>query len=119
MFNAATGSRPIELPVTISNGQSFSNVVDIGNKTVIGIVMPGSWTAANLTMQVSTDGTTYNDVYDSAGTEKTYTAAVSRYIIIDPADFIGAKYIKVRSGTAAATVNQGAERIIKLITKVV
>lgn len=119
MYNASTGSRPIELQSTIANGQSLSNAVDIGNKTLLGIVIPSSWTAANLTFQVSTDGITYNDVYDNLGTEKNVTAAASRYIIIDPVDFIGAKYIKVRSGTAASAVNQGAERIVKLITKVV
>jgi hypothetical protein len=119
MFNSSAGSRPIELLSTIASGQSLSDIVDVGSKTLLGIIMPSAWTAANLTIQVSTDGTNFYDVYDGLGTEKTITAAANRYIIIDPTDFVGAKYIKVRSGTAAAAVNQGADRAVRLITKVI
>ena len=119
---------PVTLPAntlatvnaTIANGASLSGVVDIGEgKTLCAIDMPADWTAANLTFQASTasDGT-FDNLYDQYGTEKTVTADEDRYIALDdPAFWLGVRYIKVRSGTAASAVNQGAERVITLVTK--
>ena len=119
---------PVTLPAntlatvnaTIANGASLSGVVDIGEgKTLCAIDMPADWTAANLTFQASTasDGT-FDNLYDQYGTEKTVTAAEDRYIPLDdPAFWLGVRYVKVRSGTAASAVNQGAERVITLVTK--
>ncbi len=105
---------------TIANGASLSGVVDIGEGRVLcAIDMPADWTAANLTFQASTasDGT-FDSLYDQYGTEKTVTAAEDRYIPLDdPAFWLGVRYVKVRSGTAASAVNQGAERVITLVTK--
>ena len=47
----------------------------------------------------------------------TVQAASARYIVLlDPAQFQGVNFLKVRSGTAAAAVNQAAARTIKLVT---
>lgn len=100
----------------IANGSSLGDGIDLGGSSVIGIQMPASWTAANLTFQASHDGVTYADLYDSAG-EFTVTAAASRFIVIDPTTLLGARYLKVRSGTAGAAVNQGAARTLVLIVK--
>jgi hypothetical protein len=60
---------------------------------------------------------TYNNVYDTAGSEKTVTADASRHIIIDPQDFAGTQYLKVRSGTSGLPVAQGAARTITLVVR--
>jgi hypothetical protein len=114
-----TGSLPTVTTATIANGASLSAAADLGQKTLVGIEMPAGWTAANLTFQVSDDNVTYNDIYDNAGIELTMIAAASRYIIATPANWIGVRYVKVRSGTAGSPVNQGAARDIKLISKAV
>ncbi len=101
--------------VTILNGASLSAAVDIDGSTVVGIVMPAAWTAANLTMQMSADDSTHNNAYDEFGAEKTITAAASRYILLNPSDFLGADSIKLRSGTSATPVNQGADRSITVV----
>lgn len=101
---------------TIANGASLSGAVDLGTKRLARINMPSSWTTANLTFQVSADGTNYANLYDATGTEKTVQAAASRAIILDFSEWIGARYIKVRSGTSGTPVNQGAERILQLST---
>ena len=41
---------------TIGTGASLSQQIDLGAMTLVGIVMPASWTAAGLTFQVSADG---------------------------------------------------------------
>jgi hypothetical protein len=80
--------------------------------------MPAAWTAAALTFQVSTDGVTYRNMYDFYGNEVTVSAAIalaSRALTIVIVDWLNVRFIKVRSGTAAAPVNQGADRAIELV----
>lgn len=107
--------------VTIASGASLSGGVNISPRgtesSLVEIVMPAAWTAANLTFQTSNDGVTYQDYYNAAGTEITVMAAAARNIAIDPADFAGAGWLKVRSGTSVAAVNQAAARTITLITR--
>ena len=119
LHTTLTGSNPSESTATIANGASLSGAVDLAGKTLLGIIMPATWTAANLTFQVSTDGITYYDLYDNIGTEKTILSASNRFIFTVPADWVGVRYVKVRSGTAGTPVNQAAARDIKLVTKAV
>jgi hypothetical protein len=104
--------------VNIPNGAAgLSAGTDLGLYRAARIAMPATWTAANLTFQASYDNATWNDLYDSYGVEYTVTAAASRSIILPIADFLGIRYIKIRSGTAATPVNQGAGRdlIVQLV----
>jgi hypothetical protein len=108
--------------VTIANGASLSGAATLtgGVTSLVGIQMPAGWTAAAITFQASADGTTYGDVYTAAGTEVTIPSvavAASRYIALDPSDFAGMAFLKLRSGTSAAAVAQGADRIITLIVR--
>lgn len=104
---------------TIANAGSLAPAIDLGGTTLAGIIIPSAWTAANLTFSVSTDNVTFNDLYDSTGTEVSVTVAASRFIRLSPADWVGVRFLKVRSGTAAVPVAQGATRAISLVTKVV
>lgn len=97
---------------TIANGASLSGAVDLGQSRAVRLVMPAAWTAASLTFQTSYDGTTYNNYYNADGTEYTVQASSSRSILLPLADFVGIRFLKVRSGTSSAAVNQGAERVI-------
>jgi hypothetical protein len=88
------------------------------------LVLPAAWTAANVTFQVSVDGTTFGGLFaGDAGTEAeyklttTYTAAsgsIVRAIPIDGNKFQGAAFVKVQSGVTGTTVNQGADRIVTI-----
>ena len=102
---------------TIANGASLSGAIDLQNARLFALHMPADWTAANLTFSVSSNGTTYNDLYDSDGTEVTVTAAEDRYIVItNPSRWLGIRWLMVRSGTSGAAVNQGAERLITVVS---
>jgi hypothetical protein len=107
-------------PVTISIGSSasLSSAVGIRGLVPVAIEMPAAWDAADLTFQFSKDGTTYNNVYTSTGTEKTVTASTSRWILLRPTDFVGVVSLKVRSGTAGSAVTQTAARTLYLICRV-
>ena len=101
----------------IANGESLSGAIHVGDFSDWGIIMPDTWTAANLTFQVcDTESGTYVDLYDSSGNEVSVTVAASRGITGLP-DITQWSWLKIRSGTAAAAVNQAAERIIRLVGK--
>lgn len=105
---------------TIANGASLSGNITsslwpqegLGNLIVYAIDMPAAWTAANITLQIASADGTFRDVYDSSGNEITITAAASRRIVVPPNTYISGGAMRLRSGTAAAPVNQGADRTI-------
>lgn len=108
-------SKISRIDATIANGQSLSGAVNLGNRVVVGLLMPATWTAADLTFQASIDGTTYADMYDIGGNEVTAVADASQYIAISPSLWAGALFLKVRSGTTGTPVNQGGARDIVLV----
>ena len=104
------------LTATIENGGSLSGAVDLGGRKLVAIDMPSSWTAASLTFQASPDGVTYDDLYDSA-TERSVTAAASRYLAFNIADWVSVRFLKIRSGTAGTPINQAAARTLTLVVQ--
>lgn len=107
--------------VTIPNAGALSTSAALGDKTVVGIMVSPAWTAAGLTFQASEDGgTTWLNLTDSAGAEVSIAAAgilAGGRVSLDPTPFIGVNFIRVRSGTNAAPVNQGAARALTLILR--
>lgn len=101
----------------IANGASLSAFIDLQDHELVAIVWPAAWTAAVLTLQSSLDGATYFDVVDAAGTEVSFPTQTSKHMLVDPtkpAYGLG-RFIKLRSGTSAAPVNQAAERTIGVL----
>lgn len=96
--------------VTIANGASLSDAFEIGmaNNVVVQVDTVG-WTAAGITFQVSLDGTSWSDLLNASG-EVTFPSDAAGRAYQVPAG--GFRYIKVRSGTSGAPVNQGAARTI-------
>lgn len=103
-------------PATIAINASLSDAIHLHNMRLFAIQMPAAWDAANLTFQGSADaGTTYYNVYDDNGAEVTIAAAALRFIIFDPARFLGLQRLKIRSGTSGVPVVQTAARSILLV----
>lgn len=104
--------------VTIAQSASLSTSVSIGQHcTPVGIQMPAEWTAANLTFRAAVSSETPAALYDIYGTEVTATAAASRYIVLEPASFIGVRVFQIRSGTAASPVTQAAARTLTVVCR--
>ncbi len=104
--------------VTIASGGSLSGAVALPpGEYPAAIMMPATWTTANLTFQGSVDGTTFYDMYESDGTELTVTADASQYIVLSPDSFWGVHFLKVRSGTTGTPVNQAAARSVTVVTR--
>lgn len=104
-------------PATIANGQSLSDAIDLGERRAVRIVMPAGWTAAALTFQSSYDGTTFNDLYDESGNEVSYTVAAGRSVRLPVGDWLGVRYLKIRSGSSGTPVNQGAARSLVVVAQ--
>ena len=105
---------------TIANGASVSNALAI-NGSITRIEIPSAWTAAALTFQVSSDGSTFIDLYDEFNTEVIIASAsiptgTVRAIRLKLADWTNLLWIKLRSGTTGTPVNQGAARSIVVVT---
>lgn len=120
--------------VQIPANQALSGMIDLGTSRLVAIEMPEAWAGgAVITFQakakIENDDTIgageanpedWDDVYDDAGTEVSITVAANRIVVIGTVTkaAIGAlRFIRIRSGTAAAPVNQNPARDIKLIVK--
>lgn len=111
----AYGGDIVERKAVIAASASITDAIDLKTNRLACIQMPSSWTAANLTFQVSSDGETYADLYDAFGSEYTVTADASQALLVDVKDFFGFRFLKIRSGTSGTPVNQAAGRELKLI----
>jgi hypothetical protein len=112
------------IQTTIAINTAISPEVDIGNKSPVGLVLPAAWVAAagGISLQASVDGgLTWNEVTTVAGAPYAiaFTAAGAAYIAIDPTSLRGISALKIRSGTAAAPVNQTAAVSLTLVTRLV
>src|SRR5436190_3123039 len=87
---------------TIASGQSLSDAVDMGEGSLAGIVFSDEWTAAGVDFFVSVDNVTYQQLYDVSGLVALTTGAAGadRSVSLDPAAFLGWRYVKVRSSTS-------------------
>lgn len=104
---------------TIGIGASLSPEVALGQKTLVGILMPAAWTTASLTFQATVDDTNFAELYDGAGNPVSLTVAAGQFIQIDPAKWRGITGLKLRSGSAGSPVNQTDGAAITLITRTV
>lgn len=96
---------------------SLSGGVDLGAYRLVGLSIPATFEPTTVTFQSSFDNVTWNNVFDSAGVERTVTTGPSRRIILSPSDFYGIRYIRIRGGTAASPTTVVADRTIKLIAE--
>lgn len=102
----------------ITGGQALSAAVDLADQRLHRIAIPTGFTAAAITFSASATGATYHDLYDTSG-EVTIPAGVvaaGRTIVVDPSAFFGVRFLKIRSGTSAAPVVQGADATLTLVT---
>ena len=109
---------------TITAGQSLSDAVPLGVKVLVGLSFDENWTSptGGVTFQVSSDGVTFQEYYDGvAGTEILVPASAAKsnqFVAMSNINQWGAvKLIKVRSGTAAAPVNQSSTTTITVFVQ--
>ncbi len=112
------GAQLATVTATIASGASLSGAADLGTGRLVGLIMPAAWTTAAITFQGSADGANYFDLYDD-NIERAIasgSALASRFIALPIADWLMIRSVKLRSGSSASPVPQGADRAITLVT---
>jgi len=104
--------------VTILNGASLSGVADLRTIGVpVGIQMDAAWDTNAVTFQGSYDGVVYTNL-QVYGVEIVVPGVVASTLqALYPMDFLACRYLKVRSGTGAAPVNQVGDTIVSIICR--
>lgn len=94
----------------IQPGELLSDGVDCSGGNAVRITMPAAWTPANLSIQISTDGNGYNDLYDGEGREVVLVVVPGVAVPIAKEWATFWNFIKFRSGTRSHPVIQTAQR---------
>lgn len=105
---------------TIQSGQSLSAAVSIGDKILVGLIIPAAWTTAGVTFQASGDGgTTFGELVDATATAiavSSIAGGAYTVVALDPTKLRGINRLKVRSGTVGTPVAQGSTVNVTLLT---
>ena len=101
---------------TIAARQSLSGAADCSAGRIVQINTPDAWDPANITFQISPDGVTWDNLYLPTGEELMLTCQPNRAIAVKPT-WPAAKFVKVRSGPAAAQVMQSALRDFEFVVE--
>ncbi len=104
----------VSAPVVIANGQQESAAVALDGFSLCGIIFPAAFTGTAVTFEASSaiDGTFVPVKSTTSGTALSYTVAQATYAAIDPKDFLGVSFLKIKSGSA-----EGAARTLLLALK--
>jgi hypothetical protein len=90
----------------IAAGESLSDGLDCTAGEIIRLTMPSSWTGANLTFQISSDGNGYNDLVGMDGREIVIPVVAGSAVVVASHDLRAVAFLKVRSGTRQHPVVQ-------------
>lgn len=98
---------------SIANGQPLSSEIECGGLALCGVFIPAAFTGTALTFLASlTSGGTYVPVNGVDGDPISYTVQQGNYYAIDPKDFQGINFLKIKSGS-----NEGALRTLGVSLK--
>ena len=98
--------------IDVSEDASNSEGVNVENMLLCGVVFPATMTGTTITFDYAGDNSSWVDVFETDGTEVSYTVSADNVVRIDPSGWAFASngYIRVTSsGTEAA------DRKIKLL----
>lgn len=101
----------------IRSGQSQSDDLDLGAYRLVGLSIPATFEPTTVSFLSSFDGATWNPVFDASGAEVTATVGVNRRVVLNPANFYGIRWVRIRGGTAASPTTVAADRTVRLIAE--
>lgn len=105
----------VKTTVTVATGASLSGASAELDGRLVGIQLDAEWDTNAVTFQMSLDGSNWSNVYKE-GTEYSLAGVVaSSYNSVDMNVFLGARYVKARSGTAGSAVNQSGATVVTLV----
>lgn len=115
---AAQTQRTVSITATIATGTAGTGSIALGSCFPTAVLMPTTWTAASVLVKASLDGTNFYPVYDQYGTMLILTAADSRWIVFNPPDTWGFRYMQLRSVNSSGVDSvQAGTRSLKVICR--
>lgn len=92
------------LPVVIAISGTDSAAFNTGGMALCGIILPAAFTGTSISFLVSDaiDGTFVPLKSTTSGTLLSYTVAQGNYCAVDPKDFQGVHFLKIKSGSSEA-----------------
>ena len=93
----------------IADTDSFSSVIDLGNKRFFGLYIPSSFDGSAVTVYTSETTTgTFQPVYNEDDGAISFSVTAGRRYKATPTDyFMLQRYIKLKSGSAASGADTG------------
>lgn len=85
--------------MTIENGETVSDAIDLHGTTIAGLTLPAAFTGTTLTFQASYNGVDFVPIHDGISADFSITIVPDRYIPIDPSLFYGIRWLKIVSGS--------------------
>ena len=117
----ANGMERAVTTLTIPAAASVSEAMPLGTRSLLGFVTPAAWTTAQLTLEVSLNGITWFNAFDSfaaqVGVYTNIPVATPTAYSIDNAALLPWLWVRLRSGTSATPVNQAANRVFQVVTR--
>ena len=110
---------PTSVPLIIPARESMSEILSLeGVTAVVGIIMPQSWTAANVTILGSPFGANFYDLHDGLpGTELMFNVRPGVMVNINPNRLRCCAAIRLRSGTHNVPIVQAALRTFGIVVE--
>ncbi len=104
----------------ILNGAALTESLDLGSGKLMGVHLPAALDGTKLTMQVSTDGSAWQDLYSAAGnvaggSEWEQPIAAGRAYPLDGWIQTFSRLVRFRTGSSGSPSNQSAERLIAVV----
>jgi len=108
---------PASIPLIIPARASLSDILSLEVVTaVVGLIMPQSWTAANITVLGSPFGVNFYDLHDGMPvTELMFACRPGVMVNINPNRLRCCAAIRLRSGTHNAPIAQAAARTFGIV----
>jgi hypothetical protein len=102
------------VPTTIASSAQASAAVNTLGMALCGIILPATFTGTTITFQAcdTIDGTFVDVKSTTSGSALSYTVAQGTYVAIDPKDFQGIQFLKIKSGST-----EGGSRALLLALK--
>lgn len=98
-------------PVTIPQGDSVSNAIDLGNGLFSGFQMSSAFSGNYLMAEVTLDGTDFSRF-------ELFTAIAGDFVRFDPLPYSAVRQMRLRSvASNGSPINQDAERLIQVVAR--
>jgi hypothetical protein len=99
--------------VTIANGATTSGEVDLGQTSVVALLMPADFTGTAITfLSAEAAGGTFRTVTNADGTDYSVVVAGGVHVALDPSALCGVRFLKLVSDAA-----EGGARTVILATR--